>query len=303
MFSTKTIKKWGASGVILSCLTLSPFAGALEKRLDQKPLTCFGSGNFEEGRLSPWRWGAYFNITEEITNDGKTSSPRSLLVSGHVEAIYHYSAPIDHGRRRLWLGGPFDSVKVSRVQYDGMDASVPLFKGLDTRVGQESIEGRILLTSILEDGTLKKKAYYSFQNGDQIGATLPLSCFERNPKRELSYTCIGTRYDDDRLHIIEKKTPQGLRQILAFGHAAGATFIAVERTENPDYRPRKYKGYSQFGDFDGTLGDVWGQLVIDSQTKFKAKEKNFKAHYIYQAGDHYGGTLHLSCSAAKGVSS
>ena len=68
-------------------------------------------------------------------------------------------------------------------------------------------------------------------------------------------------------------------------------------TENVKFRPNKYKGYSQFQKFDATdtlnstEDGMWGQLVVAKNTS----RAIFHAHYIFQAGDHMGGTLHLSC--------
>ena len=67
--------------------------------------------------------------------------------------------------------------------------------------------------------------------------------------------------------------------------------------ENPKYRPIKYKGFSQFKDFDAadTKGScesgMWGYFLLEKNTN---KEK-FEAYYIFQAGDHMGGTLKMSC--------
>ena len=114
------------------------------------------------------------------------------------------------------------------------------------------------------------------------------------------------------LKIVEENNSEGLRSITVFGHVAAdytfydqggidpttaqyqGAFTAVKLIENPDYKPRRYKGYSQFRDFDASksMSGMWGELVIERNTK---KEK-FQAHYIFQAGDHMGGTLHLTCS-------
>ena len=67
-------------------------------------------------------------------------------------------------------------------------------------------------------------------------------------------------------------------------------------SENPDYNPRKYVGYSQYPKFDATetlSGEdgMWGNFVLQQDMS----GSTFKAHYIFQAGDHMGGTLHLNC--------
>lgn len=68
---------------------------------------------------------------------------------------------------------------------------------------------------------------------------------------------------------------------------------------NPNYRPLKYKGHAQFKDFDarftdGLEGGMWGSFVIELK-----EEKEFKAHYIFQAGDHIGGTIKFTCTEEK----
>ena len=75
-------------------------------------------------------------------------------------------------------------------------------------------------------------------------------------------------------------------------------FKIASLTENPKYRPNKYKGYSQFPKLDATdtTGSseegMWGQLLLEKDTS----KRTFQAHYVFQAGDHMGGTLHLTCS-------
>ncbi len=64
---------------------------------------------------------------------------------------------------------------------------------------------------------------------------------------------------------------------------------------NSNYRPLKYKGHIQFKNFDAKYTDglesgMWGSFVIEP------KEKEFKAYYIFQAGDHIGGTLQFTCA-------
>lgn len=76
------------------------------------------------------------------------------------------------------------------------------------------------------------------------------------------------------------------------------TFKIKSLAENPKYKPRRYVGFSQFPKFDATDTDssqepgMWGQLVLEKDTD----QATFAAHYIFQAGDHMGGTLHLSCT-------
>ncbi|MEK6705882.1 MAG: hypothetical protein AABZ06_08850 [Bdellovibrionota bacterium] len=110
------------------------------------------------------------------------------------------------------------------------------------------------------------------------------------------------------LSFAETKNAQGLRvlkniegRIQSSPENADSSYIGnfkiASLTENPNYRPNKYKGYSQFQSFDATdttnsvEDGMWGQLVLEKNTS----KRTFQAHYIFQAGDHMGGTLHLVC--------
>ena len=64
---------------------------------------------------------------------------------------------------------------------------------------------------------------------------------------------------------------------------------------NPNYRPIKYKNMVQFKDFNakdttGREDGMWGSLLIDRNLS-----DGCDAKYIFQAGDHMGGTVHMSC--------
>lgn len=65
---------------------------------------------------------------------------------------------------------------------------------------------------------------------------------------------------------------------------------------NNKYRPNKYKGYAQFQKFNaihttGLEDGMWGDLVLD----VSSTEATFNGAYVFQAGDHMGGTILLSC--------
>jgi hypothetical protein len=66
-------------------------------------------------------------------------------------------------------------------------------------------------------------------------------------------------------------------------------------SNNPKYKPTKYKDYVQFQDFDAirtsSQDGMWGQLVINKELK----KEGMTAHYIFQASDHMGGTIDLTC--------
>ena len=72
-------------------------------------------------------------------------------------------------------------------------------------------------------------------------------------------------------------------------------FQITSTTANPNYRPLRYKKFTQFKNFDAThtAGEesgMWGTLVIDLTSTPK-----FEARYIFQAGDHMGGTVLFNC--------
>lgn len=75
-------------------------------------------------------------------------------------------------------------------------------------------------------------------------------------------------------------------------------FSIYEKKENTAYRPGTYKGFSQFRGVNAadSVGSreqgMWGEFILAKDTD----PTGFPAHYIFQAGDHMGGTLHLSCT-------
>lgn len=66
-------------------------------------------------------------------------------------------------------------------------------------------------------------------------------------------------------------------------------------SNNPNYIPRKYLEHYQFP-LDATAtngndgGGMWGNFILPKNPK-----KEFQAHYIFQAGDHMGGTVDMNC--------
>ena len=64
------------------------------------------------------------------------------------------------------------------------------------------------------------------------------------------------------------------------------------------YRPNVYNNHFKFNDFDAKVtsrhdgGGMWGYLVVK---KDNASDK-IDAHYVFQAGDHIGGTIDMTCS-------
>ena len=62
-----------------------------------------------------------------------------------------------------------------------------------------------------------------------------------------------------------------------------------------DYKPTKYKNHFKFEDIDaaftaGNEDGMWGDFILE-----KGFAKEISAHYIFQAGDHMGGTVDFTC--------
>lgn len=92
----------------------------------------------------------------------------------------------------------------------------------------------------------------------------------------------------------ELKSPEELNE----DNAYIGVFRIVNSPENTNYRPRRYKGFMQFPDFDaaetkGRESGMWGSFLL--QRIYKTAPR-FQAKYIFQAGDHMGGTVHLTCT-------
>jgi len=81
-----------------------------------------------------------------------------------------------------------------------------------------------------------------------------------------------------------------------------ALFKIESLKENPKYKGRKYTNHHQFREFNdtttfGSETGMWGTFVVSKE--FSMKDKKFDAHYIMQAGDHMGGTIHYSCESGQ----
>ena len=77
-------------------------------------------------------------------------------------------------------------------------------------------------------------------------------------------------------------------------------FKSLEVSQNLKYKPRKYKKHYQFKDVDSkdSSTGMWGNLVIPKTMNPENKKfapNSGTVHYIFQAGDHMGGTLDLTC--------
>lgn len=87
------------------------------------------------------------------------------------------------------------------------------------------------------------------------------------------------------------------RPPLSEDNAYFAEFNTHELRSNPFYRPRKYKGYLQFPGLDAasTTGmeagvGMWGTLLLEKRVR-----DGMRGKYIFKAGDHAGGVVHLVC--------
>jgi hypothetical protein len=102
------------------------------------------------------------------------------------------------------------------------------------------------------------------------------------------YINVKDAYTDQNAPISEENSYMGV-------------FRANMITANSAYHPNKYKDYAQFANFKAvkTMGveqGMWGSLVV--QTSAPAGGK-ILAKYIFQAGDHMGGTVHFVCTIQK----
>ena len=92
------------------------------------------------------------------------------------------------------------------------------------------------------------------------------------------------------------ETPEGLD----YTESGYGIFKINELTSNEQYRPTRYIGATQFRNFNATSsinydgGGPWGSLVMELQN-LSPNSKEFDAHYIFQHGDHMGGTMDLTC--------
>ncbi|MCB0366456.1 MAG: hypothetical protein H6624_07650 [Bdellovibrionaceae bacterium] len=80
-------------------------------------------------------------------------------------------------------------------------------------------------------------------------------------------------------------------------------FHGKDLAEKPFQRASKYKNHYRFQDFDaaftaGAESGMWGYLVVnkDIHNMRDGGVKEVDAHYIFQAGDHMGGTVDFVCS-------
>ena len=98
-------------------------------------------------------------------------------------------------------------------------------------------------------------------------------------------------------HVFIKSPYEG-EDAISTENAYMGFFKSAELLANPTYRPNKYKGFAQFKDVnaDHTTGvedGMWGNFSID----VSSSAKQFYAAYVFQAGDHMGGTVMFTCES------
>ncbi len=91
----------------------------------------------------------------------------------------------------------------------------------------------------------------------------------------------------------------GSEEDLVSDNAYIGIFDTKSLKENPDYNPVRYKNSSQFQKLNaketrGAESGMWGSLIVP-----KNMRGTFESHYIFQAGDHMGGTIHMSCKVKR----
>lgn len=79
-------------------------------------------------------------------------------------------------------------------------------------------------------------------------------------------------------------------------------FNGNDNLELPYIRPTTYKNHYRFHNFDavetaGSESGMWGQFILNKAVDTARSTENFStdAHYVFQAGDHMGGTIDYTC--------
>jgi hypothetical protein len=168
---------------------------------------------------------------------------------------------------------------------------------------------RNLFWTIVVAGGLTGPVAFAFgaARGDQR-----VVCYASGPT--LAHRGIGLLEATANFEFVVSENSEGLRTLkdlrgevvtdprhLEFDGSWIGKFRSDELVENPNYRPRKYVGYSQFREFDAvdTAGSaesgMWGNFLLEKDMS----AEHFQAKYIFQAGDHMGGTLNLGCHRVR----
>lgn len=76
-----------------------------------------------------------------------------------------------------------------------------------------------------------------------------------------------------------------------------AEFSNVSAKRDPDYRPTRYQDHNKYNDFDATKtstcdgGGMYGHLIFPE----RISRIPLTMYYVFEAGDHLGGTLEFNC--------
>ena len=104
-------------------------------------------------------------------------------------------------------------------------------------------------------------------------------------------------YKDDSNHLVIKKVKGYTR--FDRDYDTNIAYFSVEQLrENPNYKPIDYLGATQFKKFSGKglsgfdNDNPHGELVLEWE---QGKRKEFQTHFVFQSGDHIGGTLDMKC--------
>ena len=129
------------------------------------------------------------------------------------------------------------------------------------------------------------------QHGDNHPAKANFSLGLNLKDDQFEATVVGQIAADYDFDVNEKENLE-----FADFHYEGS-FDSVTVKQNLKYKPSKYKNHMQFRDVNATESStgMWGVLVMPAMPGYQ-----FEAHYIFQAGDHIGGTLDLNCITTNG---
>lgn len=89
---------------------------------------------------------------------------------------------------------------------------------------------------------------------------------------------------------------EDLDTLLSEPYAYYGLFRIGKIVANADYRPTTYINHYQFKPFNARYtngadgGGMWGYFVLP-----KSLDREVKAHYVFQAGSHIGGTIDYQC--------
>jgi hypothetical protein len=104
--------------------------------------------------------------------------------------------------------------------------------------------------------------------------------------------------------VVKKGEKLSLEEYGGHNYVTGyyGVFNGKNLVEVPYTRPVKYKNHYRFQKFnaDFTAGNesgMWGDFVLNKEIDGSRNNDKFEtdAHYVFQAGDHLGGTIDYTC--------